>query len=57
MKLENALKRLDRSRLLRGLLLLFLFALMLLCNSKTGMVTAITNSSSSARRFTVSVVL
>lgn len=38
MKLENALKRLDRSRLLRGLLLLFLFALMLLCNSKTGMV-------------------
>lgn len=38
MKLENALERLDRSRLLRGLLLLFLFALMLLCNSKTGMV-------------------
>lgn len=38
MKLENALERLDRSRLLRALLLLFLFALMLLCNSKTGMV-------------------
>lgn len=38
MKLESIWERMDRSRLLRGLLLLFLFALMLLCNSKTGMV-------------------
>lgn len=38
MKHKDLLEQLDRSRLLRGLILLFLFALMLLCNSKTCMV-------------------
>lgn len=38
MKHKDLMEQLDHSRLLRGLILLFLFALMLLCNSKTGMV-------------------